>query len=69
MLVLLIEGIYEVRRWDGFMWHDIHTKFHKDWYRHSSNIKVLPQKCTRSNVGITDGRDILVNPFRWAQVP
>jgi hypothetical protein len=26
------------------MWHDIHTKFHKDWYRHSSNIMVLPQK-------------------------
>jgi hypothetical protein len=30
MLVLLIEGIYEVRRWDGFMQHDIHTKFHED---------------------------------------
>jgi hypothetical protein len=36
-------GIYEVRRWDGFMWHDIGTKFHEDRYRRSRNIKVLPQ--------------------------
>jgi hypothetical protein len=28
MLVLVIGGIYEVRRWDGFMGHDIHTKFY-----------------------------------------
>jgi hypothetical protein len=28
-------GIYEVRRGDGLRWHDIHTKFHKDWFRHS----------------------------------
>jgi hypothetical protein len=47
MLVLLIKRIYEVRRWDGSMWHDTHTKFHEDWYRHSSNIKVLPQKFER----------------------
>jgi hypothetical protein len=25
VLVLLKWGIYEVRRWDGFMWHDIRT--------------------------------------------
>jgi hypothetical protein len=24
--------------------HDKRTKFHEDWYRRSSNIKVLPQK-------------------------
>jgi hypothetical protein len=42
MLVLLIEGIYEVRHWGGFVWHDIHSKFHEDWFRLSSNIKVLP---------------------------
>jgi hypothetical protein len=28
-------GIYEVRLWDGLRYHDIHTKFHKDWLRHS----------------------------------
>jgi hypothetical protein len=42
-LVLLIEGIYEVRRWDGFMPHDIRTMFYEDWYRRSSNIKAWPQ--------------------------
>jgi hypothetical protein len=26
MLVLLMEGIYEVRCWDGLKWHDIHNK-------------------------------------------
>jgi hypothetical protein len=25
----------------------IHTKFHEDWYRRSSNIKVISQKCER----------------------
>jgi hypothetical protein len=28
-------GIYEVRRLDGLRCHDIHTKFDKDWFRHS----------------------------------
>jgi hypothetical protein len=36
ILILLIEGIYEVRRWDGFMPHDKR-------YRRSSNIKAWPQ--------------------------
>jgi hypothetical protein len=27
--------IYEVRRSDGLRCHDIHTKCHKDWFRHS----------------------------------
>jgi hypothetical protein len=31
MLVLLIEGIYEVTCWDCCIWHDIHTEFHEDW--------------------------------------
>jgi hypothetical protein len=44
MLILLIEEIYDVRRCDGFMWHDIHTKFQEDLCRRSSNIKVLHQK-------------------------
>jgi hypothetical protein len=30
-------------------WHDVqvYRKFNKDWYRHSSNIKVLSQKSER----------------------
>jgi hypothetical protein len=32
MLVLLIEVIYEVHRWHGLRWHNIHTKFHEDWF-------------------------------------
>jgi hypothetical protein len=47
MLVLLIRGIYEVHRSDGFMQHDILTKFHEDLYGHSSNIKILSQKFER----------------------
>jgi hypothetical protein len=31
----LMAAIYEVRRWDEFRYHDIHTKFHNDWFRHS----------------------------------
>jgi hypothetical protein len=31
----LMGGIYEVCCWDGFMFHDICTKFHKDRFRHS----------------------------------
>jgi hypothetical protein len=35
ILVLLMEGIYKLRRWDEVTCRDIHTKFHKDWFRHS----------------------------------
>jgi hypothetical protein len=31
----LMEEIYGVGRSDSLRCHDIHTKFHKDWYRHS----------------------------------
>jgi hypothetical protein len=31
----LMGGIYKVRPSDGLKCHDIHTKFHKDWFRHS----------------------------------
>jgi hypothetical protein len=41
MLVLLTRGIYKVRRSDGLERNDIHTKFHDDGFRHSSNIKVV----------------------------
>jgi hypothetical protein len=33
VLVLLIGGILEVRRWDDLRWDAIHTKFHNDWFR------------------------------------
>jgi hypothetical protein len=29
----LMAGIYEVSRSDGLKWHDMHTKFHGDWFR------------------------------------
>jgi hypothetical protein len=47
MLVLPMGGIYYVCSLDGFMLHDILTKFHEDCYRRSSNIKVLPLKFER----------------------
>jgi hypothetical protein len=31
---LMGSGIYEVRRWVGHRFHDIHTKFNKDWFRY-----------------------------------
>jgi hypothetical protein len=31
----LMGGIYEVCRWNRLRCHDMHTEFHKDWYRHS----------------------------------
>jgi hypothetical protein len=39
VLVLLMKGIYDVRRWDGYRWHDIHTKCYDDQFRHLNNIK------------------------------
>jgi hypothetical protein len=36
--------IYEVHQCDGSRWHDIHTKFHEDWFRHSDNINVIASK-------------------------
>jgi hypothetical protein len=33
--------------WGGFMWHDIYTKFHEDWFRYSSNSKFLPEQFLR----------------------
>jgi hypothetical protein len=34
-------GIYELFGCDGLSWHPTHTKFHEDWYRRSSNIKMI----------------------------
>jgi hypothetical protein len=41
MSVLLMWGIYDVRRWDGLRWHDKCTKFNEDCFRHLSNIMVI----------------------------
>jgi hypothetical protein len=41
VLILLMGGIYEISHWNGLRWHDIHTKFHNDQFRHSSDIKVI----------------------------
>jgi hypothetical protein len=57
--------MYAVEMGSGDM---IHTKFHEDWYRCSSNIKVLPQYLKGCNVGITDGRDFCCMLMKWAQV-
>jgi hypothetical protein len=43
----------------------MHTKFYEDFCRHSSNIKVFPQKLeTLHKVGITYGRDVRMTPLR-----
>jgi hypothetical protein len=32
---ILMGETYEIRRWGGLRCHDLHTKFYKDWFRHS----------------------------------
>jgi hypothetical protein len=59
MLVLLFEGTCGVCHLDGFMWHDIHTKFYEEWYIYSSNIfRVFLRKSRNSDAGITDEFDL-----------
>jgi hypothetical protein len=41
VLVLIMEGIYEVLHCIGLRWHNIHTSFHDDRFSHSSNITVI----------------------------
>jgi hypothetical protein len=43
-------GIYVVRGSDGFMWHDIHTKFQDDLHTYSSYIKVTTSKIWQAAV-------------------
>jgi hypothetical protein len=45
-----MQGIYELRRWGGLRWHDLHTKFHDDWIWHSSNTKVITSKISEDAV-------------------
>jgi hypothetical protein len=54
MLVSLIEGIYEVRRWDGFMWHDIVPSFMKIGTGVQATLRFCLRNLRGCNVGITD---------------
>jgi hypothetical protein len=36
-----MELIYEVYFWDDPRWHDMHTRFHEDWFGHSGNCNVI----------------------------
>jgi hypothetical protein len=67
-MVLLRDGIYDVRCSDDFMWHDILMKFHKDWYRHSSNNKVLPQQSEWLKCWYYSWIGIISALLRWIQV-
>jgi hypothetical protein len=42
----LMEEIYEAFCRDQFRCHDIHTKFHKDWFRHSKLDRGRPHART-----------------------
>jgi hypothetical protein len=46
MLVLLMGGIYEIHHWDGIRCHDIRTKSHVDWFRHSE-VDVAGYTCSK----------------------
>jgi hypothetical protein len=52
-------GIYEVRRRDGLKCHNIHTKFHTDWFRHS--------KVDGGGGGFTDSMVLAVAYFLFFQ--
>jgi hypothetical protein len=44
VLVFRMGGIYDAHRWDDITWHNILTKIHENWHRHSSNVKFLLQQ-------------------------
>jgi hypothetical protein len=46
-----------------------HTRFHDDWFRHSSNINGNTSNNLRgSNTGITDERDLIRRPLKCTHV-
>jgi hypothetical protein len=49
VLVLVMEGIYEIRHRDGLRWHDVHASFHIVWYRRS---EVGRATCTYTQQGV-----------------
>jgi hypothetical protein len=70
MLVLLIEGIYKVRRWDCFMWHDIYIpSFMNIGTGVQAILRFFPRNFRGCNVGINDGRNCLITLLIWGQKP
>jgi hypothetical protein len=71
MLVINIEGIYEVCRWDGFILHDIRIKL-SSFMKMGTGVQAILRFSLRNikgcNSGITDGRDVWSTPLRWNQV-
>jgi hypothetical protein len=49
MLVLMMGGINELGHWNWVRWHDMHTKFHEDWFK-NSNIKVITSTIWEASV-------------------
>jgi hypothetical protein len=39
MSVLLMGRMYELRRWNWPRRYDIHTKFHKEWFKYSKFVR------------------------------
>jgi hypothetical protein len=71
MLVLLMEEIYKVRRWDRLRWHDVLTKFHEDWYRYLAIWRFCLINLKSCNIGITGGEIYGVrrwNGLRWHDI-
>jgi hypothetical protein len=68
VLVLLMGGICELCLCDGLRKYDVHTRFHDDQLRHSSNIKVI-NNMRGCSVATTDGTYFSSMALRWAQVP
>jgi hypothetical protein len=66
VLVWLMGRTYEERLWDGFRWHDIHTDFHDDRFRHSIYIKVITKTiCEAVVLVLLMGRIYEVRHWDW----
>jgi hypothetical protein len=69
-LVLLMGGIYVVRRWGGLKRYDINTKFHYDCLRNSGSIKVTTSTIWKAAVLVLLMGGVLGSmPFWWPQLP
>jgi hypothetical protein len=65
MLVLLVGVIYETHLLDALKRHDILAKYHENLFWRSGNIEVITnENLSGSNVGITDGLELLCVPLR-----
>jgi hypothetical protein len=62
---------YEVHRWDVHRRNYKHTKFHKDWFWHSGNIKVITSTICQLGVFILIVKRIYEvrcwNGFSWSE--